>query len=138
MNIVPDHAEIDFEIRYLEGEPLTALEVELRAAAERVSLRYGHLGTEAIALDRLFAYPGLDTPPDGEAVALLADLLPGARRIKVSYGTEAGHFSAAGMPALVCGPGSMEQGHKPDEFIDMSELAACGTMLDRLLDSIAR
>jgi acetylornithine deacetylase len=50
----------------------------------------------------------------------------------VSYGTEAGLFQQAGIPAVVCGPGSIEQAHKPDEFIAVSELRACEAFLRRL------
>ena len=51
----------------------------------------------------------------------------------MSYGTEAGHFQAAGIACLVCGPGSMEQGHKPDEYIEEDQLQACAAMLEELL-----
>ena len=50
----------------------------------------------------------------------------------VSFGTEAGIFQGLGMSALVCGPGSIEQAHKPDEFLEISQLAACVEMLQGL------
>ena len=43
-------------------------------------------------------------------------------RSKVSYGTEAGLFQRGGMPAVVCGPGSIQQAHKPDEYIELAQL----------------
>jgi acetylornithine deacetylase len=56
----------------------------------------------------------------------------------VSYGTEAGLFAAAlGVPAVVCGPGDMAQGHLPDEFIDRDELVRCDLMLDRLIGALS-
>jgi acetylornithine deacetylase len=54
----------------------------------------------------------------------------------VAFGTEGGLFDAAGIPTVVCGPGSMDQGHKPDEFVSVAQLKACDAMLLRMLDSI--
>ena len=54
--------------------------------------------------------------------------------MKVAFGTEGGLFSETlGLPTVVCGPGSMEQGHKPDEFLSLDQLVRCDAMMDRLL-----
>jgi acetylornithine deacetylase len=54
--------------------------------------------------------------------------------MKVAFGTEGGLFSSQlGIPTVVCGPGSMDQGHKPDEFVSIDQLAKCDTMLVNLL-----
>ncbi|MNJ81717.1 Acetylornithine deacetylase [compost metagenome] len=50
----------------------------------------------------------------------------------VAFGTEGGLYDQSGIPTVVCGPGSMDQGHKPDEFISLEQLAACDAMLHRL------
>jgi acetylornithine deacetylase len=50
----------------------------------------------------------------------------------VSYATEAGLFQQAGVPAVVCGPGSIEQAHKPDEWVEASELLACRAFMEKL------
>ena len=55
----------------------------------------------------------------------------------VSYGTEAGIFQDAGMPSVICGPGSIRQAHKPDEFIALSEVEACTAFMRRLVDHLA-
>ena len=68
----------------------------------------------------------------------LASEANGASYGKVAYGTEGGYFASAGIPSIVCGPGSMDQGHKPDEFIALSELAACNAMSRRLVDWLSR
>jgi acetylornithine deacetylase len=52
---------------------------------------------------------------------------------KVSFGTEAGLFQQAGLPTIVCGPGSIEQAHKPDEFIALDQVAQCEAMLRRMI-----
>ena len=56
---------------------------------------------------------------------------------KVTFGTEGGLFDAdLGIPTVVCGPGSMAQGHKPDEFVSLDQLAKCDAMLDTLLERL--
>ncbi|RMP64594.1 hypothetical protein ALQ18_04774 [Pseudomonas marginalis pv. marginalis] len=56
----------------------------------------------------------------------------------MAFGTEGGLFDQAGIPTVVCGPGSMEQGHKPDEFISLEQLAACDQMLARVLAFVSQ
>ena len=57
---------------------------------------------------------------------------------KVAFGTEGGLFaSRLDVPTVVCGPGSMDQGHKADEYVSLASLDACDRMLGRLLDRIA-
>jgi acetylornithine deacetylase len=51
----------------------------------------------------------------------------------VTYGTEAGHFQNYGIPAVICGPGSIEQAHKTDEWIALSELDACEAFLRKVI-----
>ncbi len=56
---------------------------------------------------------------------------------KVSFGTEGGLFQQAGIPTVVCGPGSIEQAHKPDEFIDLDQITECERFIGRIFDSIS-
>ena len=79
-----------------------------------------------------------DTPENAD-VTLLAKQLSGRNHhSKVAYGTEAGLFSNAGVPTVVIGPGSIDQAHKADEFIAVSELEKCGRFLGRLIEHCAR
>jgi acetylornithine deacetylase len=55
----------------------------------------------------------------------------------VSYGTEAGLFQAAGIPAVICGPGSIDQGHKADEFVALDQLDACAAFLRKVAHKAA-
>jgi acetylornithine deacetylase len=88
-------------------------------------------GTD-IRFTPLSAYPALATDPHSQAAELLA-LLSGSNDFAtVAYGTEGGLFDQAGIPTVVCGPGSMDQGHKPDEFVSIEQLDACDAMLLRL------
>jgi acetylornithine deacetylase len=58
------------------------------------------------------------------------------RTHKVGFGTEAGYFQKAGIPTVVCGPGSVDQAHKPDEFITLEQVARCEAFLRRLMDHV--
>ncbi|MGB3314008.1 MAG: acetylornithine deacetylase [Albidovulum sp.] len=137
LNIVPDRAVVDFEYRYPANQPTGEIENALTALTDAVAALYRDVFPDArVEIEVVNAYPGLGMPPDHPAVALMQSLMPGAGMTKVAFGTEAGHFHAAGVPVLVCGPGSMEQGHKPDEYIEASELARCDAMCDRLLDHL--
>jgi acetylornithine deacetylase len=139
LNIVPDHAELLFEIRHLAAEDpavlLAGIAAEIAAIADRWHARHPAAGG---VIEPINAYPGLETATDAEVVRMALDLGARAPLTKVSYGTEAGFFAERwGIPTVVCGPGDMMQGHKPDEFVAESELAACDAMLDRLLDRLA-
>ncbi|WP_409300361.1 acetylornithine deacetylase [Pseudomonas sp. KCJK8993] len=140
LNIVPQDCQFDFEVRTLPGFDPRQVVDELQDYAEQQLLpgmRAVHADT-AIDLQPLSAYPGLATAPDSEAAELLA-LLSGSREFgTVAFGTEGGLFHEAGIPTVVCGPGSMDQGHKPDEFISLEQLAACDALLLRLADWLAQ
>jgi len=82
--------------------------------------------------------PPLAAEPGSAAERLALRLTRSNRTIAVSFATEAGHFQAAGVPTVVCGPGSIDQAHKPDEFVDEAQLAACLEFLKRLAEDLAR
>ena len=78
--------------------------------------------------------PGL-TPEDNSPAEHLALHLANANGTHaVSYCAEAGLFQQIGIPAIICGPGSIEQAHKPDEFIDISEMKKCEVFMEKLLE----
>ena len=146
LNIVPNRCTLDFEIRNLAADDPAAILAGLRADAERiVAPERPRFPEAAIALEVTNAYPGLDTDPAADAVALVRTLAgveaaigTGTGTGKVAYGTEAGLFvETLAIPTVVCGPGDMAQGHRPDEFIAEADLAACDAMLDRLLARLA-
>ena len=136
LNIVPNLCEIDFEIRNVAADDPGRILAGIREAADRIAARHGNrFPTARIGVEEVSSYPGLDTPKDSAAIAWLSTL-PGVdpALIKVAFGTEGGLFhEALGLPVLICGPGSMEQGHKPDEDLSQSQLAQCDAMLAGLV-----
>jgi acetylornithine deacetylase len=139
LNIVPNRCTLEFEIRNLVADDPEDLIAAIRADADAIAgaARAGFAGA-AIELSINNAYPGLDTPVHDAAVAFVNRLLGRDDLIKVAFGTEGGLIHRRlGVPTLVCGPGSMAQGHKADEFISRDQLVACDLMMDRLLDHLA-
>ena len=139
LNIVPNEAHFDFEIRHLPGDDPQDLIARIEAAAETIvaEARQRFAGA-AIAFSPLNAYPALDTPPDSEAVSFVKALTGGNSTAKISFGTEGGLFQTRlGIPAVVCGPGSIGVAHKPDEYVEESQLASCDQFLARLVERLA-
>ena len=138
VNIVPNHAVADFEIRSLAGEDTDALIAELRArAGALVAPLHADFPEAAIRIDRQWDYPGLGTPPDAAVVNFVKSLTGANGTIKVAFGTEGGLFDARlGIPTVICGPGSMAQGHKPDEYVAVEQLDRCEAMLAALIQRL--
>lgn len=139
LNFVPDHAVMEFEARILPGTDVAGLDARLEdLIAQARSALAANTGGTGIAVDRLSRYPGLDTPADSPAVQLVSELCGTAEApVTLSFGTEAGLYSAAGIPTVVCGPGDIGRAHKADEWIGLDELADAGAMLTRLAARLA-
>ncbi len=135
VNIVPNAAVIDFEIRSLAGEDTEGLIADLRAGAEAiVAPQRAEFPEAEIRIERLWDYPGLGTPSDAGVVNFVKSLTGANGTIKVAFGTEGGLFDARlGIPTVICGPGSMAQGHKPDEFVSIEQMERCQAMLAELV-----
>ncbi|MGD0564686.1 MAG: acetylornithine deacetylase [Roseiarcus sp.] len=82
--------------------------------------------------------PGLAAKDNEQAMTLALRLTRSNHSIAVSFATEAGHFQRAGLPTVVCGPGSIDQAHKPDEFLAASQLSACVAFMRGLADELSR
>ena len=134
LNMVPGTAAVKFEIRNLPtdnpDEILNRLQSALKPVIEAARLRAPKAD---IQFEVTNAYPGLETPLDGDVVKFVGELTGRDERIKVAFGTEGGLFSQnLGIPTIVCGPGFMDQGHKPDEYVSLEQLAMCDRMLAAL------
>ncbi len=141
LNIIPNTCEFRFEIRNLKSDdPLQIME-RIRAHAEQVKAEYADDFPQVdIEIEIFNEYPALDTGLEEEVVEYVQSLLQAegtTAPIKIDFGTEGGLFQTRlGIPTVVCGPGSMQQGHKPDEFLSKSELKRCDQFLARLLDDM--
>ncbi|MBC3366417.1 acetylornithine deacetylase [Pseudomonas sp. SWRI154] len=139
LNIVPNLCTLDFEVRNLPADNLDQFLEHLREQAEVIVREAKKLSSVAdIEIETLNVYPGLDTHPSIEAVRFLKDFAaPGTGTAKVSFGTEGGLFKQRlDVPVVVCGPGSIEQAHKPDEFIEISQMEAGERFLAQMLGSL--
>ena len=140
LNIVPAECEFDFEVRAVPGFDARSVAEDLQSYVDAEVLpkmRAVRPDTD-ILLQPLNDYPGLATDPQSEAADLLA-LLCGSNEFgTVAFGTEGGLYTQAGIATVVCGPGSMDQGHKPDEFVTIEQLSRCDAMLRRLAAELSK
>jgi acetylornithine deacetylase len=139
LNVVPDSCTFEMEFRAIGADDVNALANEVIAYGREVL----EPAMKAVApeagitfVDRS-NFPGLNTPADDDVVVLAKQLVGTNAYSKVAYGTEAGRFSAAGIPSVVIGPGSIDQAHKADEFIAESEMAKCVAFIDQLIGRCA-
>jgi acetylornithine deacetylase len=137
LNMVPETATVDFEVRYLPEADIDGILDDIRQRALAIGDTFRHPAAK-IGFTVLNHYPGLSTDPSSTAVRLAGKALADAKNTKVAYGTEAGFFDRIGIPTVVCGPGSMDQGHQPDEYILQGELDKCDAFLSQLVDDSRR
>ncbi len=138
LNIVPSLCEVFFEIRHTANDDPHAILNDITHSVKSLISEAQLQAPEAnIEFEIWNDYPGLDTPADAEVVAFVQSLVDENTTTSVAFGTEAGLFSEkVGIPTVVCGPGSMDQGHKPDEFVSIDQIQRCETMMDRLIDRL--
>lgn len=137
LNIVPDLVCIDMEFRHLAEVPAQELQDVIEDAACRVADDFG--ARNLIQVDQVNAYPGLNQAMRDEDLATAQILAGNTASTKVAFGTEAGYFAQLGHQTVVIGPGDMaSDGHKPDEALEIAQLAACDAMMDRILRKLTQ
>lgn len=137
LNIVPDSCTFQCEFRVLPSQDADALVQELRDYASReLEPMMQRIAPDAgIDIDLYAQFPGLDTAPDAEIVTLAKRLTGKNGHSKVAFGTEGGRFAQViNVPTIICGPGSIGHAHKPDEYVEMSQLDACDDFLTKIAD----
>jgi acetylornithine deacetylase len=138
-NIVPRCCTFHWETRIIPGQDPDEIPERLDRLAETLLPAMQAVSpTTGITTRRKNIVPPLMPVPGSPAEALALQLTGGNDTGAVSYGTEAGLFQVAGIPAVICGPGSIEQAHKPDEFVAVSELERCEGFLRRLAEYCTR
>jgi acetylornithine deacetylase len=140
INIVPRRCTLTWEYRPVpadDGDEL-ARQVETYAAEVVLPRLRAATGQGAIVLRPDATVRALAADPDGVAARLARRWADDDGPLRtVAFGTDAGHFQAAGIPAVVCGPGTIDDAHQPDESIDVAQLDAAARFVDRLVDDLS-
>ena len=139
LNIVPSRCVLELEIRSGAAGEAEALLDAVRAAARAiVQARRPDFPEAEIDIEVTNAYPALNAAADDPAAALVRRLIGANQTMKVAFGTEGGLFrQQLGAPTVICGPGSMEQGHKADEYVTIDQIERCDRMMAALLDYLS-
>jgi len=136
LNIVPRQCVFEFEIRNLPQQDPDSLVDEIKHYASDVLLAdmQSRYPQSEIRFEETSCYPGLHTDPAAAVIAYTRAINPVDEvGDNVSFGTEAGLFDSIGINSLVCGPGSIEQAHKPDEFVSREQMQYCDQMIENLV-----
>jgi acetylornithine deacetylase len=138
LNIVPNACSLDMEIRHLPQDDIDDLLRAVGSVGARVAdAARARFPQADVALHPVSSYPALDTPPDSEVVSFVRGLTGSNSLGKMSFGTEGGLYQKQlAVPTVVCGPGSIAQAHKPDEYIAEDQLAQCDQAFQRLLAAL--
>ena len=136
LNIVPEYCMFDFEFRNIPQHDASALLDEVKAYVDKSLLpRMKKKNLKArIEFEPLSEIPAFNAELNESLTQLCVSLSPTDTAGKISFGTEAGLFQELGMQAVVCGPGDINQAHKPDEFIETSQLKYCETFLNKVIN----
>jgi acetylornithine deacetylase len=139
-NIVPRECALEFEFRYLPGADPDALVDEIEAYARNVL----EPEMKRVSEDAGFEFeareeiPGLEIAEDHRLTELAKALTRTNAVGRVAYATEAGLFQKAGIPSIICGPGSIAQAHKPNEYVTLEQVAMCEAFVERVLEELCR
>jgi acetylornithine deacetylase len=136
VNIVPGECIVDFEVRNIPGVDIDAVFADIVDRVKQATKAFDPriAGTDSFEWTKVSEYPGLLTSHAASFVEDVQRGLSQGRDVEtVSFGTEAGFFADLGLTTVVWGPGSMEQGHKPDEFIELEQLELCARRLEQFL-----
>jgi acetylornithine deacetylase len=138
LNIVPNLCQFEFEIRHLaEDDPLEIIQ-RIKQYTEELLIKEMHnISSETnIEINEKINYPGLNISESISPVKQVKELLGNSSHKKVIFGTEGGLFKRElNLPTIICGPGSIDQAHKPDEFISIQQIEKGGTFIDKLINN---
>ena len=136
INIVPSSCDVTFEFRNLAEVDQEVIFRRIKGfALQRLlpQMKERHPGA-SIRFERIYEYPAHAIPADDPLVTRIKHLVGRNDHSKVAFGTEAGLFlRELGLPTVVCGPGAIAVAHKPDEYVERSQLATCDDFLRKLL-----
>ncbi len=138
VNTIPEACEFSYEFRNLPAQPAAAIQAEVQRYVqdELLPRMQREFAGARIDIEAGASAPGLDASEEAAITALVRALTQDRSVRKVAYGTEAGLFAHAGIPAVLCGPGSIEQAHKVDEWVEVEQLQQCDRFLRQLVQSL--
>jgi acetylornithine deacetylase len=133
-NIIAGSCSVEWEMRPVQKSDAELVKSDLGAYVDDVLRPAMQAVSPAadIVTHTIGEVEGLQVVPESEARAIVCELTGANSADVVAFGTEAGLFQAAGMSVVICGPGSIAQAHKPDEYVSLDQLAACMSMLGKL------
>lgn len=136
-NVVAGRCTVEWEFRPVQADDASFVQAEVEALEAELTDQMRQVDPAA-GINTVVegAVDGLEDDPGSAALALCRRLLGDAVGDVVSFSTEAGLFQRAGIPAVVCGPGSIAVAHQPDEYIALEQLDRCGQMLRSLVDEL--
>ena len=136
LNIVPNKCQFGFEIRNVKEDDPDKIISDIKKIVRPIINNAKKITKNAdVKFEVVNEYPGLNTQKNQKVVEFVMSLTGENSTTKVAFGTEGGLFDRElGTPTVVCGPGSMEQGHKPDEYIKINQIKKCDAMLEKLLN----
>lgn len=137
LNIIPKNCKIEFEIRNLPSDDIKNLIKDIKAFLfEKLEKKMKEKNKKCfINFEMTNNFPGLNTNKNKEIVNLCLNSNNTNTLGSVSFGTEAGIFDKLSFQTIVCGPGNIEQAHKPDEFIEIDQLNKCEVFLKNIIKS---
>lgn len=127
INIIAGRCRVTWEFRAVPDEDVAAIKGRIASY-----LAHGPVSDGKVTHEELLDVPPLMTDPRQDAVRWLQRFLQTEETISVPFGTEAGFFARQGLPALVCGPGSITQAHRPDEWIETAQLHQCMRLMEHV------
>ena len=137
-NIVPNLCEFTFDYRNLphmtQDDILAPIQAKVAELTAQMQARSADTGIELLQEESV---PAMTDSDSAELQALIAALTGDDTHHKVAYATEGGQFTNSGIPTIICGPGSIEQAHKADEYVELIEIERCDEFLRKLLNSCA-
>uniref|UniRef100_UPI003F4DCB0D acetylornithine deacetylase n=1 Tax=Azospirillum formosense TaxID=861533 RepID=UPI003F4DCB0D len=137
-NITARHCSFVWDIRPLPGDDWTRYRDRFEAECERLRAAMRRISPDCdIRTEQLAGVPGLAPEPDGPAAQLCHALTGRNDTGMVSFAAEAGQFQGAGLSTVLCGPGSIDQAHQPNEYIDVAQVTACEDFLRGLVRRLA-
>ncbi len=139
VNTIPDSCEFGFEFRNLPGVSPDTIQTKIEGYinSELLPKMRQEYAEARIEFEVGTKAPSLESSEQENITKLVRELTKDSSITKVAYGTEGGQFQQAGYPTVICGPGHIEQAHKPDEFISIDQLESCEIFLRKIAATLA-